>query len=136
MAKKKEPKSLYDIQSDFENMQRMSCVPIGIRKVRKDYVFDENQSVKWNKEQVEKNNLAYEKEVARLNTLKNKERDQILEDIYYTIQCEVGHNLSRENAIRLWDWSYELGHSDGIHCVISHLGDIITLVDKMLSGVK
>lgn len=82
MAKKKEPKSWCDIQSDFKNMQRMSCVPVGICKVRKkDYIFDENQSVKWNREQVEKNNLAYEKEVARLNTLKNKERDQILEDI-------------------------------------------------------
>ena len=117
-------------------MQRMSCVPIGIRKVRKDYILDENQSVKWNKEQVEKNNLVYEKEVARLNTLKNKERDRIYEDIYYTIQCDVGHNLSREKAILLWDWSYELGHSNGIYCVLAYLEGIITLVDKMLSEVR
>lgn len=44
------PKSWYDIQADFEEMQKMSCVPQNIRKVPNNFIFDEDQSVKWNKE--------------------------------------------------------------------------------------
>ena len=66
-----------DIQSEYHEMERMSCVPAGIRKVRADHVFDENQSVLWNRKQVEDNNQRFQEEVARLNTEKNKRRDAI-----------------------------------------------------------
>lgn len=74
------------IRTEFEAMERMSCVPVGIRKVRADHIFDEERSVRWNREMVEKNNADYQAEVARLNTEKNKRRDAILEDIYRLIQ--------------------------------------------------
>ena len=74
------------ICTEFEAMERMSCVPAGIRKVRADHIFDEERSVRWNREMVEKNNADYQAEVARLNTEKNKRRDAILEDIYRLIQ--------------------------------------------------
>ena len=61
-----------DIQSEYDAMNAMSCVPNGIRKVRADHVFDENQSVLWNRQQIEDNNRRYQEEVARLNTEKNK----------------------------------------------------------------
>ena len=86
------------IRTEFEAMERMSCVPAGIRKVRADHIFDEERSVRWNREMVEKNNADYQAEVARLNTEKNKRRDAILEDIYRLIQEDVGHDLSRVKA--------------------------------------
>ncbi len=131
--KKREPMDWYDIQNEFESMQRMSCVPTHIHKVPTNHIFDENQSVKWNREQVEKNNLAYAEEVARLNTLKNKERDRICENIYYAIQCDVGCNLPRNSAILIWNFAYELGHSFGIYNVLAHLETIISLIKKLLS---
>ena len=79
------------IRTEFEAMERMSCVPAGIRKVRADHIFDEERSVRWNREMVEKNNADYQAEVARLNTEKNKRRDAILENIYRLIQEDVGH---------------------------------------------
>lgn len=127
------PKSWYDIQADFEEMQKMSCVPQNIRKVPHNFIFDEDQSVKWNKEQVVANNNAYSEEVARLNTLKNKRRDSIYEDIYFTIQCEVGHNLSREKAIKIWNYAWEQGHAYGIREVCCHLENLITHADELLS---
>lgn len=130
---KKYPKSWYDIQAEFEDMQRMSCVPQNIRKVPQNFIFDEDKSVKWNKEQVIANNNAYSEEVARLNTLKNKRRDSIYEDIYFTIQCEVGHNLSREKAIKIWNYAWEQGHAYGIREVCCHLENLITLADELLS---
>lgn len=130
---KKYPKSFYDIQTEFEEMARMSCVPQNIRKVPQNFIFDEDQSVKWNREQVVANNNAYSEEVARLNTLKNKRRDSLHEDIYFAIQCEVGHNLSREKAIKIWSYAWEQGHSYGIREVCCHLENLMTLVDELLS---
>ena len=73
------------VQTEFEAMERMSCVPASIRKVRADHIFDEEKSVRWNREMVEKNNADYQAEVARLNTEKNKRRDAILENAYRLI---------------------------------------------------
>lgn len=122
-----------EIQSDYEQMETMSCVPSLLKKVPTNYIFDEDQSVKWNRQKVEENNVAYMKEVARLNTLKNKKRDEILEDIYRTIQFEVGHNLSRKKAICLWCYAWEEGHSWGIATVRNHLERIIEIADILLT---
>lgn len=46
MANKMTVKGWDEIQSDYERMQGMSCVPAVIRKVAQNHVFDENQSVK------------------------------------------------------------------------------------------
>ena len=121
------------IRTEFEAMERMSCVPVGIRKVKTDHIFDEEKSVRWNREMVERNNADYQAEVARLNTEKNKRRDAILDDIYRLIQEGVGHNLSRVNARRLWAYSWERGHANGFHDVYYHLQDVIELARMLLS---
>ncbi len=121
-----------EIQCEFEAMQRMSCIPKDIRKVPAGYIFDEEKSVKWNREQVDENNARYLVEVARLNTLRNKERDRIYEEIYSAIQQEVGHNLSRKKAIALWNCASEWGHSYGIHAICNYLDDLIELACKLL----
>lgn len=83
-----------DIQNEFDIMNRMSCRPVGLQKVPGNHIFDEDQSVKWNREQVELNNKKYQSEVARLNTEKNKARDSVYNLIIEKIQYEVGHRLS------------------------------------------
>lgn len=125
-------KSWNEIKDDFDSMQRMSCVPVGIKKVPKNYVFDEDQSVKWNKEQVAINNRKYIEEAARLNTLKNKARDSVHEDIYKHIQSEVGHDLSRDKAKVIFAYAYEQGHAYGITEVKHYLDEIIEVVKKVL----
>lgn len=125
-------KSWNEIQEDFDRMQRMSCVPVDIKKVPGDYVFDEDQSVKWNKEQVEINNRKYKEEVARLNTLKNKARDSVHEDIYKYIQSEIGNDLSRDKAIAIWRYAYDQGHAYGITEVKHYLDEIMEVVKKVL----
>lgn len=121
-----------NIQDEFETMQKISCVPKNIRQLPTNYIFDEDQSVKWNREQVERNNAEYLKEVARLNTLRNKERDRIQEEIYATICQEVGHGLSRKQAISIWNMAYEWGHSNGIHEVCIYLNDLMELATTIL----
>lgn len=120
------------IRTEFEAMERMPCVPAGIRKVRADHIFDEERSVRRNREMVEKNNADYQAEVARLNTEKNKRRDAILEDIYRLIQEDVGRDLSRVKAQRLWAYAWELGHANGFPDVYYHLQDAIELARMLL----
>ena len=114
-----------DIQNEFDIMNRMSCRPVGLSKVPGNHIFDEDQSVKWNREQVEKNNQRYLDEVARLNTEKNKARDNVLEMIYDKIQYEVGHRIA-----------YERGHSFGFTSIQSELSDLINLAITLLGGDK
>ena len=121
-------KEWYEIQSDFDSLENMSCKPIGITKVSANHVFDENKSIKWNKKQVEINNDRYQKEVARLNTEKNKFRDNLMEDIYKRIQHDLGHNISRKSAMKVWNCAYEIGNSWGIHSVMEILYDLIELI--------
>lgn len=123
------------IQSDFEVMQSMSCVPT-FKRVPANFIFDENKSVKWNRDMVAESNANHQAEVARLNTAKNKARDEIYEDIYYAIQCEIGNSLTREGAMAIWNYAYELGHACGIHDIMSHLYDILELIKKVLNSVK
>ena len=119
-------------RTEFEAMEWMSCVPADIRKVRADHIFDEEKSVRWNREMVEKNNADYQAEVARLNTEKNKRRDAILEGIYRLIQEDVGHDLSRVKAQRLWTYAWELGHANGFHDIYYHLQDMVELAKMLL----
>lgn len=121
-----------EIQSDFDRMQSMSCVPIGLRKVPENHVFDENKSVKWNRDKVAENNLAYKKEFARLHTLKNKARDSIYEDIYLYIQDEVGHVINRDCAIKIWEYAYKKGHSYGVYQIKHEFDEAIALIEDIL----
>lgn len=136
MANKMTVKGWDEIQSDYERMQGKSCVPAVIRKVAQNHVFDENQSVKWNRDKVAENNAAYQAEVARLNTAKNKARDAIHEDIYRAIQSEVGHGLTRDGARKLWEYAYDKGHAHGSYAIISYLEDLLVLVYGVLDDVK
>lgn len=122
-----------DIQSAYEAVHSMSCVPKNIKKVKPDHVFDENKSVKWNREQVEINNAAYRAEVARLNTEKNKARDDVINMIIEKIQSEVGASLSKRKAKAIWELAYEERHSYGFYDVREYLFKLIDLAKILVS---
>lgn len=125
-----------EIQSEYDAMEKMSCVPIGMKRVNANHVFDEDKSVKWNREQAEANNLRHQQEVARLNREKNKRRDAIHERIYQAIQDEVGHGISRRKAMLLWNYAYEKGHSCGIMEVKDRLDELMELAAELLGKEK
>lgn len=124
-------KTWEEIEDDFIRMNSMSCKP-NFSKLPNRWITDENQSVKWNREQVELNNQNYQKAVAELNTKKNKARDSVYEEIYEKIQDEVGHNLSRNSAIKIWSHAYDEGHGFGFLAIRSYLDELIDLVSEIL----
>lgn len=84
----KKQKNWQELISDMQRVDAMSCKPTFTR-FPNNFITDENKSVKWNREQVVKNHNTYDKEVARLNTEKNKERDKVMQDVYLKIQQEL-----------------------------------------------
>lgn len=63
-----------EIQNEFDRAYGMSCKPSGLQKYKAGHIFDENMSVKWNRDKLEEENKKFEDEVSRLNTAKNKWR--------------------------------------------------------------
>lgn len=122
-----------DIQLAYETVRSMSCVPKSVKKVKPDHIFDEDKSVKWNREQVEINNAVYRAEVARLFTEKNKARDDVINMIIEKIQSEVGASLSKRKAKAIWEFAYEERHSYGFYDVHAYLFKLIDLAKILVS---
>lgn len=79
-----------EIQSEFDRVYGMSCKPSGLQKYKAGHIFDENMSVKWNRDKLEEENKKFEEEVSRLNTAKNKAMLAVHELVYQKIQDDVG----------------------------------------------
>lgn len=122
-----------EICNEFEAMEKMNCKP-GFKKLPKDYITDEDMSVKWNREQVEKNNEKHEQEVKRLNTMKNKERDRVYDNIFSYIQKYVGWDLDFDSAKKIWNYAYEQGHAFGMREIGIYLDEIMELVSDILEN--
>lgn len=121
-----------DIGQKYEAMANMECKPYGFKRVPLNFVFDEDKSVKWNKEQAQKNNDDYDNEVKRLKQEKIKRRDEIYAEIYKTIQEEVGFGISEKKAAKIWEYAYDKGHSAGWCEIIINLEEIKELVKSVL----
>ena len=123
-----------EIQDDFNRMSSMSCRPT-FSKMKVGTIIDEDKSVKWNRETVEENNRRYADEVARLNTLKNKARDDVYADIYAKIQDEIP-GISLDAAKKIFEYAYDKGHSNGFYEIRYELIELIELIQFVIKGVK
>lgn len=116
-------KTWEEVERKYKNACEMSCKP-DFKRMHKDYITDDEKSVKWNREQVEENHKQYDEAVKELNTKKNKCCNEALKDIYAKIQEDVGHNLSEKAAERIWyDADYDFGHLQNQCDLISDILD-------------
>lgn len=122
---------LRDLFDELRDIDNMNCKPT-FKRLKDNEVLDEDKSVRWNKERVQKNHEDYDKEVARLNTLKNKERDEVLSQIYKEIQSNVT-GLSEKGAKAIYRYAYEQGHSCGYNEVASYITDLYELAEQILN---
>ena len=103
----------------FESLHRlldetncMSCKPgPEFKKIPVGTVIDEEKSVRWNREEVERIREEYTEEVKRLNRERNKKYNEVVIRIIALISKETG--LSEEKARLLWSFTYEHHHSYG-----------------------
>lgn len=102
----------YDLRKAYEKACGMSCRPDeSFRKVREGDVIDEEKSVRWNREEVQRLKAEYEAEVKRLNTAKNEAVNDVFARAVKLIASDM--EVSEEKARILWSFLYDKYHSGG-----------------------
>jgi hypothetical protein len=104
-----------EIRHSWSKMMDMSCKPIN-PKLKEGTVIDENKTVKWNKEEVNRINALREEEIKKLNTAKNLERDKLEDEIVKKL-AEEG-NISYAKAKKIYGYAYSQDHSWGLSAVL------------------
>lgn len=106
------------------NYSDFSCKPT-YKKYKEGTIFDEDKSVKWNREEVAKRNLLYNDEVKNLNRQKNQMYTELINLIKRYITQET--KVSDKQATKIWNYVYEEYHSYGLTECINHLDDLLEL---------
>ena len=122
---------LRDLFDELRDVDNMICKPT-FKRLKANEILDEDKSVRWNREQVQKNHEEYDKEVIRLNTVKNKARDNVLSEIYKEIQSNVT-GLSEKGAKAIYRYAYEQGHFCGYNKVADYITDLYELAEQILN---
>lgn len=90
------------------------------------YVFDENKSVKWNKEEVVRQNEEIKKAIkSKFDGQKQFKRDAI----QYILS---GNKLNEKQAERIYEKGWEDGHSSGYHNVMIEIEDLINFIEDII----
>ena len=127
-------KSWDELRNEYLRVCEMSCEPVTIKKVPLGYIFDEDKSVRWNRQQVEINNRNYYEEVQNLKSERQGYMKSVMEDIYTAIQEDMSCEISIEQAKTIWGYAYDIGHSGGVYDIFSHLYDLMNFVESLLTN--
>lgn len=106
---------------EYENF---SCKPKSC-KYKAGTVFDEDKSVKWNKEEIDRLNKLHDNEVKELNTEKNLLYTNLVKEIKSYIVQET--HVSWERAGKIYNYLCDKYHSYGFIEVLNHLDDLLDL---------
>jgi hypothetical protein len=122
-------RSYDEIKEDFIVMSHMSCKPT-MSKPRPNDVIDEDMSVRWNREEVERRIKAYDEEVAKLNKEKNSFRDKLIKEVYETIKKDI-KGISTNDAKRIWEYAYAT--EDDWVSIFATIEDLVEIVDSIVN---
>ena len=118
-----------DIILDLQGMSVMSCKPT-FSKPHLGDIIDEDKSIRWNREQIAKKIMDYEKEVKDLNTKKNELRDKLHKEAIDKIAYYL--DITPDKARYIWGYAYTEGHSIGYQEVIDIVEELIILFEDVL----
>ena len=109
-----------------------SCKP-SFQKYRIGTIFDEEKSVRWNREEVERRNLLHEEEVKRLNNEKNKLREELISEIKKYIIEQIGANTKNVNlkANKIYNYLYSKYYAFGFNEIINKMDDLLELIKSI-----
>lgn len=97
-----------DLTREAFKVKEMSCTPEGMRRLKASHIQDEEQSVKWNREWVEKNNARYLEEVKRLQAEKNAAWDRWEVKVAEKIRAEAEGTISAKQAVAIRECAFRL----------------------------
>lgn len=105
-----------------------------IRILPDDYVFDENQSVKWNKDKVKEHNETIRKVEEDYNYKLGKVNETFQHWVQQAIQNEI--HVSEAVALIIFNRAWEDGHANGYHEVVHYAEEYCEFIKKILTAIK
>ena len=119
-----------EVLNKYKAVISHSTIP-GFKKYKEGYIFDEDKSVRWNKNEVILRNKEYEDEANRLqkeHRLLVKEADDAA--IQYLL--EYSSTVKNIDAMScLLGFAFGQMHSEGYESVLNFAEELIDLVDRM-----
>ena len=117
-----------EIEAAYNAACSLSCKPDdSFQKVKTGDVIDEDKSVRWNREEVERLKMAYDEEVKRLNRAKNSAIQDATQRAVRLTAEEL--DVSEDKAQILWDFVYDKYHAYGE--MFQYIEEYIDLVNQM-----
>lgn len=101
-----------------------------IKKLKSDYVFDENLTIKQNKDLIKKHNESYEEQMENYNKAYNDKINEFNNDMIIVIGKEL--NVSREKANKIFSYVYNEYHSGGRRDVITNAEKLVELLKGII----
>lgn len=115
---------LYDMADEYS---KFSCKPKE-RKYKIGEVFDDDKSVRWNREEVERRNKLHDEEVKRLNKQKNKMFFEWVDAVKLYIMEET--KVKKDKADEIYNYLYGKYHSYGLSEVLANMDELLDLFKK------
>lgn len=116
-----------DIYDAVRNEYYKSKVPYPKReKYAENHIFDENMSVKWNREEVARRNQAYKNALTEYYKGEQEANKKFREDLIQAIMNDTG--FSYEKAEMIYGRAYDRGHSSGYYDVITYASEIADFI--------
>lgn len=98
-----QPKDWDSVERDYNRWQSYSCSP-NKKRVPENHIFDEDKSVKWNREQAAIHNQEVDEEVKEKNRTKNEMYQKLLQQIGVNIQYEMDCRINYDQAMLIWEY--------------------------------
>lgn len=127
-------KSIEECYEALYKAYDISCKPT-MEKVRKGDIIDEDKSVKWNREEVERRIKARDDEVKRLNKEKNEACNKARTDLYKAIKRAI-KGISDDSARAIYDYIYEQEDGESMQNHIIAMYDLIDLISNCIGDTK
>lgn len=112
---------LFDMAKEYYNL---SCKPKSC-KYKDGTIFDEDKSVKWNREEAERLNKIHDDEIKSLNAQKNKLLVNFIHNVRTYIIQET--NVTETQANKIYNYLCNEYHSYGFEECLRHLDDLLDL---------
>ena len=122
-------RDIENIRDDYESVCRASVKPaFNCPKVGD--VIDEEKSVRWNREEVERRIADYKKAERELIECKNNAFERLDTEVCDYIAGET--HISTEKSIKVWNWIYANYH-DNVYRMFGMLEDIVDLIYDVIN---
>lgn len=98
------------------------------RKLSANHIIDENQSVKWNREQVEAHNENVTQVQKETRQKRNELHNKMMSEIAEAVANEENMTVNQANVLLNEAW--DRGHSSGMQEVFGELEDLIFMINQ------